>query len=126
MKQRQITSVSNLVATTAFLLEGTLGRLDIYWALKAVKVISNGLSLGGGCDDRPLVLLENLQPAFQIGRGVLAWIVLNAKVCAYEGRRQFRNELFHVISFSPEPAGKIAIETVFCAGPMTKLVQDRL
>lgn len=118
MKERQIASVSNLVPTTVLVLEGTLGRLDIHCALKAVKIVSDSLSLCGGCDDCPLILLENLQPAFEIGRCVLARIVLNAKVCAYEGRRKFGNELFHGIGFRPEPAGKIAIQTLFCAGPV--------
>lgn len=50
--------------------------------LQPVKVVSSSLSLGGRGHDRTLVVLQHLEPAFQIAGGIASRVVGDTKISA--------------------------------------------
>lgn len=52
--------------------------------LELVKIVGRGLRLGGGGDDRALVVLQDGEPTCQVGGGVIARIMSHAEIGAKE------------------------------------------
>lgn len=82
------------------------------------EILSSGLRLRSGREDGPLVILQDSEPARQIGGCVVARIMRHAQVGAQERCR----ELLDGVAFTAEPARQIAVQAMLCSGPMRNLV----
>lgn len=88
------------------------------------QIIGGALRQCGSSEDSPLVVLENFQPAFDIGSMILAYLRCDAKLGAEEGRADFGDQLFAGIPFiAPALTAKITVETGFMTRPMHHLMR---
>lgn len=80
-----------------------------------VQIVGRSLSLGGRRDDRALVVLQHLEPAFQIGGGIVARIVGHSEISAEERSRELGNQLLDGVAFTAESAAQVTVEAMLCA-----------
>jgi hypothetical protein len=64
-----------------------------------VEVVDGPLRVGGGAEDRALVVFEHLKPAGEIGSMVLADFGREIKIGAEEGGAEFRHEFLAGVAF---------------------------
>lgn len=72
--------------------------------LQPVQIVGCCLGFGGRGDDGPLVVLQHLEPAFQIGGGVVARIVGHSKISAEERSGELGYQLLDGVAFTAESA----------------------
>jgi hypothetical protein len=76
-----------------------------------VQEIHGALRVGGGGEDRPLVLTEDFEPAFDVGGVILANLGGQFEVGGEERRAEFGNQLFLGVAFiAPALAPEVAIK----------------
>lgn len=92
---------------------GTLlrgGFLLCCW-LKPVQEVHGTLCVGGGGEDCPLVLLEDFEPAFDVGRMILADLEGQCEIGGEERRAEFGNQLFLGVGFiAPALAPEVSVK----------------
>jgi|GEM_PF-3556123 len=83
--------------------------------LQPVQIVGCGLAFGGRGDDGPLVVLQRLEPAFQVGCGIISRIVGHSEISAEECSGELGNQLLDGVAFTAEAAAQIAIKAMLCA-----------
>ena len=77
--------------------------------LQAVEIIGGALRVGCGAENRPLVLIQNLEPARQIGGVVVPDLRCDPEVSTQESGSQLGNQFFSSIRMTAKTARKITI-----------------
>ena len=79
-----------------------------------MEEIHGALGVGGGGEDRPLVLLEDFEPALDVGRVILAGLQLQPEIGCQERAAQLGDQLFLGVAFiAPALAPEVAVQTCF-------------
>jgi len=92
--------------------------------LETLQVSDGFGSLGGGSEDRLRVVLQDLQPVGEVLRMVRADVLCGAEFGAQHGGADFRDEFLGGVGVALETRLKIAMATLFRAGPVRELMQD--
>ena len=72
-------------------------------ALPAMQEVNGALRVGGGAEDRPLVALQDLEPAGDIGGVIVPGLDLEPKIGGKEGRAELRCQLLPRIALIAIP-----------------------
>jgi hypothetical protein len=77
----------------------------------------------GGGDNRPLVVLQNLEPGPDISRVILAGLRRQIQVCRQEGRTKLGNKLLHGIALvAPTFAPEVPVQARGVPSPVSTLM----
>ena len=97
-------------------------------ALTVVQEVDGTLRVCCGTEDRPLVALQDLEPAGEVGGVIGPWLELEAEVGGQEGGTQLRHQFLACIAFVAMPlAAKVTVEARRVARPVHALVpEDRV
>ena len=94
--------------------------------LQAVQEVNRLGSVRSGGEDRPLVVLEHLQPGLDIAGVVVANFGRDLQVGTKESRSQFGDQFFHCVAFiAPAFAAEFPVEAGFVPRPVRQLVGER-
>src|ERR1700747_1632376 len=92
-----------MMRVSAFAMAPSLRRfLNGCRFLQAVQEIDRALRVRGGGEYRPLVVLQHLNPAGDIGGMVVANLRRQVEVGAQEGRAKLGDQLLHGVAFVTE------------------------
>lgn len=84
-----------------------------------MQEIGGALCMGGGGEDRPLVVFQDFQPIADIGGMVFHHFRGDIEIGAKEGRAEFGDQFFGGISFvAPPLAAKITVEAALVVRPV--------
>jgi hypothetical protein len=100
------------VAGEGLVEEGRRGRVG----LLGVQPVDRALGVSRGGEDGAGVAAEDLQPGGDVGRVVGAGFRGEAQVGAEEGSPEFGDEFLDRVGLGFEPAGKVTMKAVGCAG----------
>ena len=112
---------------------GGLGRGAGVWLrdfrrfrLEGVQMIARFLGVGGGLEDGPFVLLQNLEPMVEVGGVVVAGLRGDAEVAAEKRGPDLGDQFFAGIALVAElPASEIPVEAGRVLRPVSHLVGQR-
>lgn len=89
---------------------GLCRALDARW-LQPVQIVGCLLGMGGGVEDRPLVVLQDGQPVGDIGSVVLPQLQRQLQVGTEERRAELGNEFFlRITLIAPPRAAEVPVE----------------
>ena len=87
--------------------------------LQTVQVIDGALRVGGGGEDRTLVLTQDFQPVCQVGGVVFARLGGDAEVRTQEGRPQLGHQFLAGIGVIAKAfASELPVEAALVLGPV--------
>jgi len=87
--------------------------------LQARQVVSRPLRMSGGSEDCPLVVLQDFEPALNVGSVVGARLGHQGKIGTKERRAQFCHQFFFGIArVTPDLAAKLTVKAAFVLGPV--------
>ena len=96
---------------------GLLLRTDF---LKPMKERCRPLRMRGGCENGALVLFQNPQPAFDVGRVIRPDFWREIKIGRKKRRPELRDQLFHGVAFIAEArAAEVAVKPRLVARPVS-------
>ena len=88
--------------------------------------LTGALGMGGGGEDRPAIIAQNLKPGGDIGRVVLAILKRNPEIGAEKRSPEFRDQLFAGIgAVGKALLPEIPIQAGFVARPVDALMPER-
>ena len=87
-----------------------------------VHVVGGTLGMGGGREDRALVLLQHLQPVRQVGRMIGLNLGRDAEIRTQKSRTQFGHQFLEGIGAITEAPAELARVAVGVARPVDQLV----
>ena len=106
-------------------LVGFAGSCTVQVPGALVGVVGRYLGLGGGGEDCPLVVAQDLQPALHIGGVIRPGLRGEGQVGAEEGRAQLGNQLLGCICLLAESAFQIPCASAGVPGPMRHFMGER-